>query len=204
MGLISRVSSRTYRKPFVTKLKMGIDISHKHDRKVRRTNTKSDDLYLNMLVKLYKFLARRTDSKFNKIVMKRLFMSRANRAPLSLSRLSAKVKDNKTVVVVGTITNDNRVQTVPKMKVAALRVTETARKRILEAGGEIISLDQLAQQAPLGQNTLLLQGPRNAREAVKHRGAPGTPKSHTKPYVRSTGRKFERARGRRASRGYKK
>merc|ERR1712066_664391 len=191
-------------KPFEKPTKMGIDISHKHDRKVRRTNTKSDDLYLNMLVKLYKFLARRTDSKFNKIVMKRLFMSRSNRAPLSLSRLSAKVKDNKTVVVVGTVTNDNRVQVVPKMKIAALRVTETARKRILEAGGEIITLDQLAQQAPLGQNTQLLQGPRNSREAVRHRGAPGLPGSSAKPYVRSSGRKFERARGRRASRGYKK
>jgi len=30
------------------------------------------------------------------------------------------------------------------------------------------------------------------------------PHSHTKPYVRSKGRKFERARGRRSSRGYKK
>ncbi|WP_447407291.1 hypothetical protein, partial [Clostridium perfringens] len=33
--------------------------------------------------------------------------------------------------------------------------------------------------------------------------APGTPHSHTKPYVRSKVLKFERARGRRASRGYK-
>ncbi|KAK6048295.1 hypothetical protein COOONC_14201, partial [Cooperia oncophora] len=45
------------------------------------------------------------------------------------------------------------------------------------------------------------QGPRKAREAQKHFGlAPGVPHSHTKPYVRSKGRKFERARGRRASR----
>merc|ERR1712076_265060 len=209
MGLISRVSSRTYRSPWQnlkTKKppKMGIDLNHKKDRKAVRKGTKSDDLYLNMLVKLYRFLARRTDSKFNKILLKRLFMSRTNRPPLSLSRLSTNVKEGKTIVVVGTVTNDTRLQTVPKMKIAALRVTETARKRILEAGGEIITLDQLAQQAPLGQNTLLLQGPRHARDAVKHRGAPGVPKSHTKPYVRSSGRKFERARGRRASRGYKK
>lgn len=33
--------------------------------------------------------------------------------------------------------------------------------------------------------------------------APGVPHSNTKPYVRSKGRKFEKARGRRASRGYK-
>ena len=31
----------------------------------------------------------------------------------------------------------------------------------------------------------------------------GVPGSHAKPYVRSKGRKFERARGRRKSKGYK-
>ena len=49
------------------------------------------------------------------------------------------------------------------------------------------------------------QGRRTAREANKHFGlAPGMPHSHTKPFVRSKGRKFERARGRRSSCGYKK
>merc|ERR1712226_6182 len=183
---------------------MAIDISHKKDRKAVRKATKSNDLYLNMLVKLYRFLARRTDSKFNNIVLKRLFMSRRNRQPLSLSRLSVKAKENQTSVVVGTVTNDVRLHNVPKMNLAALRVTESARKRILAAGGSITTLDQLAQSAPLGQNTVLLQGPRSHREAIRHFGAPGVPKSSAKPYVRSKGRKFEQARGRRASRGYKK
>ena len=49
-----------------------------------------------------------------------------------------------------------------------------------------------------------MQGPRKAREAYRHFGkAPGVPHSNTKPFVRAKGRKFERARGRRASRGYK-
>lgn len=36
---------------------------------------------------LYRFLARRTNSTFNQVVLKRLFMSRTNRPPLSLSRM---------------------------------------------------------------------------------------------------------------------
>uniref|UniRef100_A0A2R8MW81 Ribosomal protein L18 n=3 Tax=Boreoeutheria TaxID=1437010 RepID=A0A2R8MW81_CALJA len=132
---------------------MGVDIRHNKDRKVRRKEPKSQDIYLRLLVKLYRFLARRTNSTFNQVVLKRLFMSRTNRPPLSLSRMIRKMKlpgrENKTAVVVGTVTDDVRVQEVPKLK------------------------------------------------------APGTPHSHTKPYVRSKGRKFERARGRRASRGYK-
>ncbi|KAL4843732.1 hypothetical protein H8958_020712 [Nasalis larvatus] len=154
---------------------MGVDIRHNKDRKVRRKEPKSRDICLRLLVKLYRFLARRTNSTFNQVVLKRLFMSRTNRPPLSLSRMIRKMKlpgqENKTAVVVGTITDDVRVQEVPKLK---------------------------------GCGTVLLCGPRKGREVYRHFDkAPGTPHSHTKPYVRSKGRKFERARGRRASRGYK-
>ncbi|VDN44118.1 unnamed protein product [Gongylonema pulchrum] len=62
----------------------------------------------------------------------------------------------------------------------------------------------MALRAPRGENTVLLQGPRKHRLAEKHFGpAPGVPHSHARPLVRSKGRKFERARGRRKSRGYK-
>ena len=56
------------------------------------------------------------------------------------------------------------------MTIAALRFTATARSRIIAAGGEALTLDQLALRAPTGSNTLLLRGPKNAREAVKHFG----------------------------------
>ncbi|GAA55611.1 large subunit ribosomal protein L18e [Clonorchis sinensis] len=187
----------------------GIDICHKYDRKVVRHNPKSDDVYLRLLVKAYKFLARRTKSKFNKIVMRRLFMSKINRPPLSIARLLRLMKkpgrENKIAVCVGTITNDLRIREVPKLTVCALKVTAGARERILRAGGEIITFDQLAKRSPLGRGTVLIQGPRKGRTAERHFGpAPGAPGSHTRPYVISKGRKFERARGRRKSRAYKK
>lgn len=165
-------------------------------------------------MKLYRFLARRTDSGFNQVVLRRLFMSRINRPPMSLSRIAANVKGrgpregeaknelkDKTIVIVGTVTDDNRLLEVPKLTVAALRFTATARARIVAAGGEAITLDQLALRAPTGANTLLLRGPKNAREAVKHFGF--GPHKHKKPYIQSKGRKFEKARGRRRSRGFK-
>ena len=100
----------------------GVDISHKKDRKVHRTAPKSDDVYLRLLVKLYRFLARRTDGKFNEIIMKRLFMSKINRPPMSLARLARNMKkqgrENKIAVIVGTITNDLRLFKVPKMTVS--------------------------------------------------------------------------------------
>ncbi|XP_039129827.1 60S ribosomal protein L18-3-like [Dioscorea cayenensis subsp. rotundata] len=186
---------------------MGIDlVAGGRSKRVKRTAPRSDDVYLKLLVKLYRFLVRRTGSKFNAVVLKRLFMSKTNRPPISLRRLIKFMdgKNDKISVIVGTVTDDKRVYEVPAMMVTALRFTETARARILKAGGECLTFDQLALRAPLGQNTVFLRGPKNAREAVKHFGpAPGVPHSSTKPYVRAKGRKFEKARGRRESRGFR-
>lgn len=73
---------------------MGIDIEHKNDRKVRRKAPKSEDPYLRVIVKLYRYLVRRVNTKkrFNKVVLKRLFMSKRNRPPLSIARVVRKFK----------------------------------------------------------------------------------------------------------------
>jgi ribosomal protein L18E len=110
-------------------------------------------------------------------------MSRINRPPVSLSRIVSQTtrgQEGKTVVVVGTITDDNRLLEVPKLTIAALRFTATARARVLAAGGEALTLDQLALRAPTGSNTLLLRGPKNSREAVKHFGM-GPHKNKVRP-----------------------
>jgi len=71
---------------------MGVDLDHRFDRKAVRRAPRSKNLYLLLLVKLYRFLARRTGSKFNQIILKRLFMSNTNKPPLSLSRLVRHMK----------------------------------------------------------------------------------------------------------------
>ena len=194
---------------------MGIDLKAGGRIKSRRTRVlKSPNVYHRLLVKLYRFLSRRTTSKFNSVVLRRLLNSRVNRAPVSLSKL-AKYTKNKNIeeeekkgneivfAVVGTVTDDVRLLECPKLRVAALKFTEKARERITEAGGKCITFDQLAINRPKGEYVILLRGTRD-REAKKHFGpAPGVPGSHAKPYVRSKGRKFEQARGKRRSRGYR-
>merc|ERR1712203_509007 len=150
---------------------MGIDLP-KRGRLQKRSGreTKTNDVYLRLLIKLYTFLARRTDAKFNQVILKRLHGSRVNHFPMSLSNL-------------------------PKLRVCALKFSESARRRILAAGGECLTFDQLAKLAPTGTNTWLLRGSKN-RGITKHRGAAGFKKSHAKPYVgkgddRSRERKFK-------------
>jgi len=182
---------------------MGIDLDHKHKKSGHRKRPKSEDPYLRLLVKLYKFLARRTHSTFNRLVLRRLYMSRINRPPVSISNLirnSPEKIDEKLIhVVVGTVTDDERFLDVPKLTVAALRFTQSARARIIKAGGRALTFDQLALERPTGSHTLLLQGRRHAREACRHfHGLRG--RKHAVPYTRTgakTGRKFERTKHRR-------
>lgn len=175
---------------------LGIDLDKHHVRSSHRKAPKSDNVYLKLLVKLYRFLTRtssifstlpqsslqanisphpthfpgRTSAPFNAVILRRLFTSRINRPPVSLSRLVASARDDKIIVAVATITDDVRLLNVPKLTVAALRFTATARKRVELAGGECLTIDQLALRAPTGANTILIRGPKSHREAVKHFG----------------------------------
>ena len=109
-------------------------------------------------------------------------MSRVNRPPMGLARLARymKGKEDKIAVVVAKVTDDERLIEVPALKVCALSFTESARARILKAGGECITLDQLALKAPTGSNTVLLQARRKARTAYKYFGVPGSSNSTTR------------------------
>merc|ERR1712072_1598551 len=104
---------------------------------------------------------------------------------LSISKLAKfmRGKEDKIAVLVGTVTDDVRMLDLPKLKICALKFTQTVRARIVKAGGECITFDQLALRAPAGENTVLVRGKYNAREAFKHFGASGVPGSHVKPYV---------------------
>ena len=182
---------------------MGVDIDHRVGRKTRKQPAAKDP-HMQMLFNLYSYIARRSGNEFNKKVAHRLCLSNTNRRPVSLSRLSVALngKDEGTIaVVVGKIVNDERLLTIPKMEVCALKFSETARARIVAAGGRVLTLDQLALERPTGDKCLLLEGDRTRREAVTHFGAaPGDAHSKTRPKVRCHGRKFEIARGRRKSR----
>ena len=177
---------------------MGIDLYRKGRIRNRAAPRKATttNLYHGLLIKLYKFLARRTDSKFNTIVHKRLNQSNTTRYPMSLSKLvklsNTEEKRSKVLVLVGTVLDDERMLELPKLRICALRVSESARKRVLKAGGEVMTFDQLAKQDPTGQNTWLVRG-RHSREALKHFGGyPGVKKSGVKPYVINGNHRKER------------
>lgn len=56
-------------------------------------------------MQLYRFLVRRTDAPFNVVVLKRLFHSKTNRPPLSLSRLDRYMKGKVVSVPEASVTS---------------------------------------------------------------------------------------------------
>ena len=177
---------------------MGIDL-YRSGRIRNRTgarNPTNTNVYHSLLIKLYRFLSRRTESKFNELVLRRLCQSNTTRYPISISKIikhaNNEEKLSKVIVFVGTVLDDERLLELPKLRICSLRISESARRRVLKAGGEILTFDQLAKQDPNGQNTWLLRG-RRSRESLKHFGGyPGVKKSHVKPYVINGNHKKER------------
>ncbi|KAB2630969.1 60S ribosomal protein L18-2-like [Pyrus ussuriensis x Pyrus communis] len=92
---------------------MGINVvARGKSKKMKHIAPRFDDIYLELLA----------ESKLNAVVLKCLFMSKVNKAPLSLSRLIKyrQGKDNKIDVVVGIVTSDIRVYEVLQLKVTTL------------------------------------------------------------------------------------
>lgn len=91
-----------------------------------------------------------------------IIIFRNNSPPVSIKQIaktnSRKDGGAKIIVVVGTVTNDNRMIHIPKMKICALRFTESVRDRIIKAGGICLTFDQLAMQSPTGSDTILIRG----------------------------------------------
>lgn len=192
---------------------MGVDLTGVQKKKrVIRHHTYSSNPYIKLLIKLYKFLAKRTNSSFNKLVYQRLLKSRNNRAPISLSRVAvvmkrrsaftAKDKKAPIAVIVGDVLDDVRMSRMPALRVCAMRFSANARRSIVAAGGECLTFDQLAMIAPTGKNTFLLRGRKSGRESVKHFGAAGVPGGHAKPY-NSNKRESRAGRDRRHRRAFK-
>eukprot|EP00923_Selenidium_pygospionis_P024960 GHVN01043836.1.p1 GENE.GHVN01043836.1~~GHVN01043836.1.p1 ORF type:complete len:186 (-),score=22.93 GHVN01043836.1:171-728(-) len=180
---------------------MGIDLHKECRGRVRKTGRRhavSKNPYINLLAQLYKFLTRRTDSRVNKLIYKRLITPIRCRGPISIRRVTKlmKGKEGKICVIVGTVTEDQRLYEMPKLSIAALRFSESARRRVLAAGGECITLDEFAMRNPKATDVVLLKGHTETREANQHFGiAPGCPGSHAAPY--RAHRKKERGPGHR-------
>ena len=65
---------------------MGIDMDHRKLRKPSRSAPASEDPYIRLLCKIYRFLSRRTDSNFNQVTRVPWEAPRTSRHPCLIAR----------------------------------------------------------------------------------------------------------------------
>ena len=111
---------------------------------------------------------------------------------MSVHSIAKHLDNGKIAVVAATVTNDERMLTVPKMTICALRFTATAKARIEKAGGKCMTFDELLLENPAGTNCQLLQGVRTARKEFSYFGAAGLPRSKVQVKGTMQGRKGAR------------
>lgn len=155
-----------------------------------KRKSRSRNTFHQSLLSLYKKISENTTNLTIQKITKRLTMSRSNRQPLKISKL-VKHQD-KVIVFVGKVLDDEKLFDVPKMKIVALSISKNAYKKLLRAGGEFYTLDKLFIAAPGLENIELVQGDRTHRMCYKYFGAAGEKGSLTYPRASNTGINGER------------
>lgn len=128
-------------------------------------------------------------------IAKRLTTSRRNRQPVKISKIVDAVKrTDKVALLVGKVLDDERVMTIPAIKVVALDWSKSVQKKIEACGGNIYTLDQFIKVAGSLDNIVLVKGNPNARLSSKYFGpAPGEKGSTTLPRQKRRGKNAEKA-----------
>jgi large subunit ribosomal protein L18e len=76
-------------------------------------------------------------------------------AEVNVSKLDAYVKENSVVIVPGKLLGDGEIK--KPVTVTAFKFSSSARKKIADAGGKIVSLPELAGENPKGSGILIIR-----------------------------------------------
>lgn len=143
----------------------------------RRPNTRNPQHV--QLFNLFRRISENTKNETVHQITKRLTMSRSNRQPVKLSKLTQHT--GKIIVCIGKILDDEKVFEIPKLKIIALNFSREARNKIIRSGGEIYTLDQLFTVSSDLSDVVLVSGDRTHRKSYKYFGVAGQKGSTTYP-----------------------
>ncbi|WP_101294925.1 50S ribosomal protein L18e [Halegenticoccus soli] len=109
---------------------------------------------LNSLIAELKAASRESGAGVWQDVANRLEKPRRTHAEVNLGRIERYAREDETVIVPGKVLGSGVLQ--KNVTVAAVDFSETARKKI-EQVGEVVALEQLAEQNPDGSNVRVIR-----------------------------------------------
>ncbi len=120
---------------------------------VKRTGP--TDINLRRLIRYLRKKSNEEGVNVWKDIAWRLERPRRQRAEVNISRINRHTKEGDVVIVPGSVLGAGKLE--HKVTVAAWKVSETARKKIVEAGGEVLTIEELIERNPKGSGVVIME-----------------------------------------------
>jgi len=107
-----------------------------------------------MLIKLLKKVARENKANIWRYVAELLQKPRRLRPQVNISKINRYTKDGDTIIIPGKVLGAGNLD--HKVTVAAYSYSESAKEKIENAGGKVISIQDLIHENPKGSNVKII------------------------------------------------
>lgn len=98
--------------------------------------------------------AKKENSGLWSTVASKLNLSRRGRREVNLHKINKHTQKGDVIVVPGKVLGDGQIE--HQVEVAAYRFTQSAVKKIAEAGGKVLNIIELAESNPKGSNIKII------------------------------------------------
>ena len=120
-----------------------------------KTNYKKTNPRITSLVEDLKSGSRENDAPIWREIAKRMQSPKRNYATVNVSRINRHTADGETIVVPGKVLGAGEIG--HPVAVGAFYFSDGARSKIIAAGGECITIEELVARAPTGSNVRIIR-----------------------------------------------
>jgi len=113
------------------------------------------DINLRRLIRYLRKKSNEEGAKIWKDIAWRLERPRRQRAEVNVSKINRYTKEGDVVIVPGSVLGAGNLD--HKVIVAAWKFSEKAKEKIINAGGEAITIEELIERNPKGSGVIIME-----------------------------------------------
>lgn len=121
---------------------------------VKQMETQATNLYIKFLIRLAKKTAREEKAKIWEDVAELLAKPNRKRAEMNVAKLNKLLENGETVIVPGKVLGGGDLKR--EVEIAALNFSNKAKKKIKDAGGTTLKIEELIEKNPTGSGVRII------------------------------------------------
>jgi len=122
--------------------------------KLRKMQKRKSNPNLVKLIDELLVASAKNEAKVWKDIAERIAKPRRLYAEVNVSKIERYAKDNETIIVPGKVLGSGKIN--KKVTVAALSFSESAKRKIENAGGKCLTITQLLEENPKGSGVRIM------------------------------------------------